>query len=417
MTVTIAAGTSSTSFDIATLDDALAEGTETFNVTLVSATGGNFENLAISAVANTVGTTIVDDDTANIAVSDLAVSEGDFAIFTVSLSTPSATPVTFTPTLASGTATVGTDTDTALEYFNGVGWVPVTGAGVTLAAGITSVQVRVATTDDAIADSGETFTLTATVTAGITGNASATGTATITDEATPDVTVLSLVATASVAEGGSIVYTASLSNAADTPLTVTLDNGAIITIAAGASSGSVSVAAPGDDVYVDAGSVSATISGTSGGNFESLVVDATPAVTADHRHDRHHHGQPHRHALVAEGGSIVYTASLTAAAQAPVVVTLSNGATITIAAGASSGTVSVAAPSDDVYVDAGSVSATISNAAGGNFEHLAVDPAAATTAVTDTIDTTTVSLTATPSVVEGGAIVYTASLTAARPPR
>ena len=60
---------------------------------------------------------------------------------------------------------------------------PVTGAGVTLAAGITSVQVRVATIDDPIADSGETFTLTATVTAGVTGNTSATGTATITDEA------------------------------------------------------------------------------------------------------------------------------------------------------------------------------------------------------------------------------------------
>ena len=36
---------------------------------------------------------------------------------------------------------------------------------------------------------------------------------------------------------------------------------------------------------------------------------------------------------VAEGGSIVYTASLTSAAQTPVSVTLSNGATITIAAG------------------------------------------------------------------------------------
>ena len=222
VSVTIAAGTSATTFDIATLDDALAEGAETFNVTLVSATGGNFESLAISAVANTVGTTIVDDDTANILVSDVTVSEGDFAIFTVSLSTPSATPVTFAPTLASGTATVGTDTDTALEYFNGIAWVPVTGAGVTLAAGITSVQVRVATTDDAIADSGETFTLTATVTSGVTGNISASGTATITDEATPDVTVVSLTATPSVAEGGSIVYTASLTNAAVTPVTVTL---------------------------------------------------------------------------------------------------------------------------------------------------------------------------------------------------
>src|SRR5213075_1446377 len=116
---------------------------------------------------------------------------------------------------------------------------------------------------------------------------------------------------------------------------------------------------------------------------------------------------------VAEGGSIVYTASLTSIAQTPVTVTLSNGALIGIAAGASSGTVSVAAASDDVYVDAGNVSATISSATGGNFESLAVNPAAAITAITDTIDTTTVSLTATASVAEGGSIVYTASLTSA----
>src|SRR6185369_10058500 len=101
------------------------------------------------------------------------------------------------------------------------------------------------------------------------------------------------------------------------------------------------------------------------------------------------------------------------AAQSPMTVTLSNGAIITIATGASSGNVSVAAPGDDVYTDAGTVSATIVSAVGGNFESLTVNPAAATTAITDTIDTTTVSLTATPAVAEGGAITYTASLTSA----
>ena len=90
---------------------------------------------------------------------------------------------------------------------------------------------------------------------------------------------------------------------------------------------------------------------------------------------------------------------------------------IMIAAGASSGTVSVPAPADDVYVDAGSVSATIASASGGNFETLAISPTAATTAITDTLDTTTVSLTATPTVAEGGSIVYTASLITLPSPR
>ncbi len=114
---------------------------------------------------------------------------------------------------------------------------------------------------------------------------------------------------------------------------------------------------------------------------------------------------------MAEGGSIVYTASLNSAAQTPLTVTLSNGAVITIAAGASNGTAMIAAPADDVYLDAGNVSATIASASGGNFENLAINPAPATTAISDTTDTTTVTLTASGSVAEGGSIFYSASLT------
>jgi hypothetical protein len=44
---------------------------------------------------------------------------------------------------------------------------------------------------------------------------------------------------------------------------------------------------------------------------------------------------------VAEGGSIVYTATLTNPAGTPVTVTLSNGSVITIEAGKTTGTVTV----------------------------------------------------------------------------
>ncbi|WP_448197391.1 immunoglobulin-like domain-containing protein, partial [Pseudomonas putida] len=74
-------------------------------------------------------------------------------------------------------------------------------------------------------------------------------------------------------------------------------------------------------------------------------------------------------------------------------VTLSNGATINIAAGQTSGTVSVAAPADDVYKDAGQVKATITGTTGGDFEQLAVTPTEAVTNVSDTLDTSTVTLT------------------------
>ena len=93
-------------------------------------------------------------------------------------------------------------------------------------------------------------------------------------------------------------------------------------------------------------------------------------------------------------------------------VTLSNGETITIAAGATIGTVAIAAPGDDPYLDAGSVSRTIASTSGGGFEAVTIDPAAATTTVTDTIDVTTATLTATPSVAEGGTITWTVSLDA-----
>uniref|UniRef100_UPI001BD50EF2 immunoglobulin-like domain-containing protein n=1 Tax=Pseudomonas sp. dw_358 TaxID=2720083 RepID=UPI001BD50EF2 len=100
-----------------------------------------------------------------------------------------------------------------------------------------------------------------------------------------------------------------------------------------------------------------------------------------------------------------------AAAQTAVTVTLSNNQTITIDAGKTTGTVDVTTAANDVYLDAHTVSTTITAASGGNFENLVPSTTAAVTQVADSIDTTTVSLAATPSVTEGGVITYTATLT------
>ncbi|WP_177477945.1 immunoglobulin-like domain-containing protein, partial [Pseudomonas sp. GW531-T4] len=78
----------------------------------------------------------------------------------------------------------------------------------------------------------------------------------------------------------------------------------------------------------------------------------------------------------------------------PVVVTLSNGQTITIPVGESSGTVNITAP-NDALAGGSSLSATITGATGGNYEKLDVDGKPAETSVTDTPDTTNLSLTAT----------------------
>jgi surface adhesion protein len=88
-------------------------------------------------------------------------------------------------------------------------------------------------------------------------------------------------------------------------------------------------------VYVDAGSVSATISSATGGNFEKPGDQPGAATTASPTRSTPRR-EPHRDAERGRRRHIVYTASLTSAAQTPVTVTFANGATITIAAGASS---------------------------------------------------------------------------------
>src|SRR3546814_17040812 len=84
-----------------------------------------------------------------------------------------------------------------------------------------------------------------------------------------DTTGLTLSATDTVAEGGSIVYTATLTNAAGSPVTVTLSNGAVINIAAGATTGTVTVAAPTDDVYKDSGTADVSIDNAIGDKFDN----------------------------------------------------------------------------------------------------------------------------------------------------
>jgi uncharacterized repeat protein (TIGR01451 family) len=129
-----------------------------------------------------------DDDRPALSVSSPTVTEGvnPYAVFTVSLSNTSTTPVSFSLALANVTATGGgTDYGTGgagnlqVSTDGGATWADAGSA--TIAAGQTSVLVRTPITDDALNEAAETFTLTATRTAGITTNASASGTGTIDD--------------------------------------------------------------------------------------------------------------------------------------------------------------------------------------------------------------------------------------------
>ncbi|MCK3846080.1 retention module-containing protein, partial [Pseudomonas sp. W15Feb34] len=228
---------------------------------------------------------------------------------------------------------------------------------------------------------------------------------------TIDTTTVTLTAGNTVTEGGQITYTATLTNPAQTPVNVTLSNGSVITIKAGESTGTVVVDTPANDVYNNGSTVSTTITGATGGNFENLVPSTTPAVTTITDSVDTTTVTLTANSNVTEGGQITYTATLTNPAQTPVNVTLSNGSVITIKAGESTGTVVVDTPANDVYNNGSTVSTTITGATGGNFENLVPSTTPAVTTITDSVDTTTVTLTANSNVTEGGQITYTATLT------
>ncbi|MCU1734744.1 MULTISPECIES: immunoglobulin-like domain-containing protein, partial [unclassified Pseudomonas] len=490
-TITIAKDATEGSVTFAAPKDTVYVDAGSVSVTITGTTGGDFEHLEVSPTAAvTAVTDSIDTSTVTLTATASAV-EGGVVTYTASVTAP----VTGAPLVIS----------------------LANGQSITIPVNASSGSV------DFIAPNNVLNTntpLTNSIT-GVTGGnyehleTAGTPTTVVTDDpARLDTTGLTLSATGSVQEGGNIVYTAKLTNPAGTEMKITLSNGETITIAKDATEGSVTFAAPKDTVYVDAGSVSVTITGTTGGDFEHLEVSPTAAVTAvtdsidtstvtltatasaveggvvtytasvtapatgaplvitlangqsitipvnassgsvdfiapnnvlntntpltnsitgvtggnyEHLETA---GTPttvvtddparldttgltlSATGSVQEGGSIVYTAKLTNPAGTEMKITLSNGETITIAKDATEGSVTFAAPKDTVYVDAGSVSVTITGTTGGDFEHLEVSPTAAVTAVTDSIDTSTVTLTATASAVEGGVVTYTASVTA-----
>ncbi|MTD19677.1 retention module-containing protein, partial [Pseudomonas sp. CCM 7891] len=227
---------------------------------------------------------------------------------------------------------------------------------------------------------------------------------------TLDTTTVTLTAAETVTEGGQITYTATLTNPAQTPVTVTLSNGSVITIEAGKSTGTVVVNTSPNDVYVNGSTVTTTITGATGGNFENLVPSTTPAVTTVTDSVDTTTVTLTAPNNVSEGGQITYTATLSNKADTDVTLKLDNGSIITIKAGETVGSVTVAAPGDDVFIDKSTQAVKITDTTGGNFENLVVAGNGATTTINDTIDKVEVVLTATTTVGEGGNIVYTASL-------
>ena len=373
--ITIAAGaTSGTSATQAIQGDDVHLDSASFDVSISGTSGGNYEDLN---TADTATVTISDTiDTTTVTLGDVNVSEGD----------PS-----FTYGATVNNAVDPTGSDLVVTLSNGV--------EITIAAGATSgtSATQAIQGDDVHLDSASFDVSISGTSGGNYEDLNTADTATVTISDTIDTTTVTL-GDVNVSEGDpSFTYGATVNNAVDptgSDLVVTLSNGVEITIAAGATSGtSATQAIQGDDVHLDSASFDVSISGTSGGNYEDLNTADTATVTISDTIDTT--TVTLGDVNVSEGDpSFTYGATVNNAVDptgSDLVVTLSNGVEITIAAGATSGTSATQAiQGDDVHLDSASFDVSISTS-GGNYEDLNTADTATVT-ISDTIDTTTVTL-------------------------
>ncbi|MCB6007857.1 Calx-beta domain-containing protein, partial [Flavobacterium psychrophilum] len=261
VTVIVPAGAIGGEVIVPTTPDTIDEPNETFTIQ--------------TGTLSAIGTILDDDNAPDITIGDATIVEGGELIFPVSLSNPSSTTITLTLGFTNVTTSNGDYTTTPVV--------------VTFLAGATTATVTVQTTDDAIAESTETFTVGVTTSTGIVGSTTDTGIGTITDnDSAPTVAKIS---PASATEGSPVVFNFTLSNpsAIATSYIFTLTNGTAgnldytttsvtVIVPAGAIGGTVSVPTtqdtidePNETFTIHNGSVSAT--GT------ILDDDNTPVAT------------------------------------------------------------------------------------------------------------------------------------------
>ena len=198
-------------FTVATTQDSLAEGAETFTVRL-SAPSGGFPG-GISINDGTGKGTINLSDPATLKVNDSSAAEGSNVTFTVTLSGSPGAAVTvdFATSVATGNTAVQSDftsTTGSVTFASGA-----TGNGLTK-------TFTVATTQDALAEGAETFTVTLSAPSGgfpggiSINDGTGTGTINLSDPATLSVN------SASAAEGSNVTFTVNLSGSPGAAVTV-----------------------------------------------------------------------------------------------------------------------------------------------------------------------------------------------------
>ncbi|ELB2850617.1 calcium-binding protein, partial [Vibrio alginolyticus] len=292
--VTVPAGQTEFDVRIASIDDAVYEGPEDFSVTVtgIGAVQGSDTGTATIVDDGTGPGPDPDDDRPSVTISDAGtINEGETANFKVTLSNASESTVQIELGLNLGDTEVG-DLGT-LEYNTGSGWVTVPNDGVvTVPAGQTEFDVRIASVDDAVYEGPEDFSVTVTGIGAVQG--SDTGTATIVDDGTgpgpdpdddrPNVTISDA---GTINEGETANFKVTLSNASESTVQVELGlnlgdteagdlgtleyntgsgwvavpNDGVVTVPAGQTEFDVRIASIDDAVYEGPEDFSVTVTG------------------------------------------------------------------------------------------------------------------------------------------------------------
>jgi len=219
-TLTILAGQTTGTISVPTSTDARGEGLENFTVTLTLP--GAMANVVTLGDATATGYMVdtIAAEAPTIIVSDVAITEGNNAVFRIDLSRASDAAVSLNLALGNGTATSGSDfaTTIPMEVSTTSATGPWTSASsVTIAAGSTTAWVRTNVVADGVSEVNEGFQLTATRTAGLTNNTVATGSALILGNEIRTVSVADVFVDE---EAGTATMTMTLSSAASGSVTV-----------------------------------------------------------------------------------------------------------------------------------------------------------------------------------------------------
>nr|WP_329603999.1 immunoglobulin-like domain-containing protein [Pseudomonas asiatica] len=246
--------------------------------------------------------------------------------------------------------------------------------------------------------------------------------------------VAKLTASAEATEGGTITYTVTLTGPTGLPInnhgamTFTLADKTVINVAANATTGSVTVPAP-DNVYIGQTTVTnslESVAGAGASKFEQLTLNKT-AVTTIVKDEAGvgtsgpgNQGDKVELSIVANQTSVyenekpTFTISIKEALDQDLTVRLSENQSVVIEKGKLSATFTHDVQGEDVYVDGGPLTVSITGTSvpdGRQFENLVLTQSSASVEIKDTLTEVVAKLTASAEATEGGTITYTVTLT------